>query len=200
LENKHMKRFLIFSISILAIALTPACDSSGGGGMSLDTGLSESVALSELTEDEQIAACEATNDYMGSMAMSDAEMQHMGCIDMAACVKVLSFEDYTEAVCQTMYDECMGSGMGLGMEMDEPSDCTAEGLSACTDVTAGDMEACTNAYMAESMAAMAAANAMTCADIMAAMEAGEGEEAMEPTTPAACVTVADGCPAVAMGK
>jgi hypothetical protein len=207
-----MKRFIVFGISILAVALTPACDSSSGDGtgdgtgMTLDTGLDETAALSDLTDAQQVSACEAAEAYWGSMAPSEDAQKHMSCIMMSAMMAggmfdMMDEEDAGEAgdplaICQASYDECMASDMegeepGMGMER-QASDCTPDDLSACTTVTVGDLEACADASMAEGMEEMAAIAAMTCATAMSDMDAGMAE-----TPPsAACTLIEEGCPAL----
>jgi hypothetical protein len=213
-----MKRFLVFGISILAVALTPACDSSsggggGGGGGGLDTGLDEGAALSDLTPEEQVSACEAANDFYGSMSMSDDEKKHFACMlggaEMAGeMFDMMDEEDAGEAgdpvaMCQAVYDECMASegddmGMGMGTGMDEPDTCVAKDLSACTDVTVGQVEACADANMDTMMAEMAVINAMTCEDAMAEpMDMEESSDTGEHEAPAACVTLEEDCPSFA---
>lgn len=51
--------------SALALTVAPACesdsDSTGDTGSTWSTGLDGSLALSDLTDEQQISACEASN-------------------------------------------------------------------------------------------------------------------------------------------
>jgi hypothetical protein len=189
-----MKRFLVFGISILAVALTPACDSSsgggggGGGGGGFDTGLDEATALSDLTDAEQVSVCQAAEAYWSSMPMDDS--QHMICLMMGGMMAGMTRGGETE--CQAAYDECMAGEMETEDTSPEESDCTADDLSACTTVTVGDLEAYVVASMAQAMEEMAAGSTMTCADVMSGRDGGVGE-----APPSAAVTVIEeGCPAL----
>jgi len=210
-----MKNFAIVTISILALALMPACesdssssssdagstatdtgntgdtvnsgtDAGSGTGTGFSTGLDGALALSDLTDEQQIAACEAGDAYF--MANHDHDtMQKMGCVMAGMMAGMMG------ATCQEAYDACMADPQPM-----EETDCSEDldDLSGCTDVTVAETEACINADWVVQMEAMTTMAAMTCDDIEAAMSDPEGGGMMEePPTPAECEGLEDKCPA-----
>ncbi len=186
-----MKNFAIVTISILALALMPACESSSSDagtspGTGFSTGLDGASALSDLTDEQQIAACEAGDAYFE--ANHDHEvMEKFGCVMAGMMAGMMG------TTCQDAYDACIADDP----EPVEESDCSSDidDLSGCTDVTVAELEACVNAEWIVQMEAMATMAAMTCDDIEAAMSDPEGGTMEEPPTPAACEGLEEKCPA-----
>jgi hypothetical protein len=198
-----MKNLTIITISVLALALVPGCDSdsdssgtsgnggtsgTGGTGGSGMTGLDGSLAMSDLTDDQQISACEASTAHL--MANHDHET-----MTKAMCVMTGMMSGMMGMTCQEAYDGCMADPQ----PMEEPN-CADEidDLSGCTDVTVAEIEACVAAEWAQQEEMMVAMAAMTCEDIEASMEEPSDDDmdmTEEPETPAACVGVEEKCPA-----
>lgn len=209
-----MKKFAIVTISVLALALTPGCDSDGGGsGSNSDsdagttgtnpgtdagtggtggavgagfTGLDGELALSDLTDEQQIAACEAGTAYMSANMDADAMKQ-------AGCKMSGMFAGMMGITCQEAVDACMADDEPM-----EEEDCSeaVDDLSGCTEVTVAETEACMMAQWTQQTEALAALAAMTCDEIEAAAASGEGEGMMEePEEPAECEGLEDKCPA-----
>jgi hypothetical protein len=214
-----MKNFMILTLSILALALIPACDSDsdssgstagdagstagdtggtagdtggtagdtgGTAGSGFTTGLDGTLALSEMTDEQQIAGCEAGDEYMKSQV--DPEM-----MKTVSCVYSGMMSGMMGMTCQEAYDGCMAEPLET-----EETDCSEDidDLSACTDVTIAELEACFTAEFSQNMEMLSEMAAMTCDDIEAAMSDPEGGGMMEePPTPAACEGLDEKCPA-----
>ena len=144
------------------------------------------MALSEMTDEQQIAGCEAGDEYMKSNV--DPEM-----MKTVSCVMSGMMAGMMDMTCQEAYDGCMAEPMET-----EESDCSEDidDLSACTDVTVAELEACFTAEMSQNMEMLSEIAVMTCEDIEAAMADPEGGGMMEePPTPAECVGLDEKCPA-----
>ena len=76
---------LMMLLAFCSLTLLSACDredssssvASGSGGTELgwSTGLDGSLALSELTDEQQISACEASNESWEAWEAENADMQ-----------------------------------------------------------------------------------------------------------------------------
>jgi len=202
-----MKNLVIITISILALAVMPGCDSDSSGsgtntntdgGTSTDTtgggtagtgftGLDGSLAMSDLTDEQQIAACEAGDAWL--MANHDHDE-----MTKARCVMSGMMAGMMGSTCQEGYDACMENPEPM-----EADDCAEEvdDLSACTEVTVAETEACIMAQWAQQMEMMTQLAAMTCEDIEAAMAEPDEDPGMmeDDEIPAECEGLEEKCPA-----
>jgi len=201
-----MKNVMISFLAITALLLIPACDSGGSGGSGdsgnnndggttndggtngnptsgFVTGLDQGLALADLTDDQQIAACEAGDAYVAANADHD-DMQK------ATCAFSGMFASMMQMTCQEAVDACMAEPHEM-----EPSTCAndVQDLSDCTDITVGEVEACIDAEMTVVMEQMATLAGYTCAELEA-----DGEAIMasleDESTPAACDGLEAKCP------
>jgi hypothetical protein len=194
-----MKNLTIVAISVLALALTPGCDSDSDGSSSTNSGSDAGTGgtggagmtgleMSDMTDEQQVSACESANAHL--MENHDHEV-----MSKAMCVMTGMMAGMMGMTCQEAYDGCMENPEPM-----EETNCADEidDLSGCTDVTVAESEACIAAEWAQQEEMMAAMAAMTCEDIEASMEEGSDDSMGmmdEPETPAACAGLEEKCPA-----
>ena len=170
---------LILVFSALVLAVVPACDSdsdsssgtngSGTSGSGSMLGLDGGLALSDLTDEQQISACEASGEYFDNWEAENAEL-----IARSNCqMSVTMMMDFGEEVdCQEMYDQCI-AGEGPFAESDDepveedPDSCDDQivDLSECTEVTIADLETCQQAQLAMFTDLYGQNSAWTCDDL-----------------------------------
>ena len=200
-----MKNLTIVTISVLALALMPGCESdssssssssssntdagtTGGATGTADgsgfTGLDGTLVMSDLTDEQQVAACE------GGTAHLTASHNHED-MTKAMCLMTGMMAGMMDITCDEAYDACMADPQP--MEEDDCAD-SIDDLSACTDITVAEVEACILAQWAQQEEMFAAMAAMTCADLESADPEETGGMMEEPETPAACEGLDEKCP------
>jgi hypothetical protein len=182
---------------ILAALLVPAaaCGGSGSGAPTITSGVDQSVAISDMSQAQDIALCEAAQEA-GRLS---AEMFASSGPCMTVGIMTLAFGG-DASDCQAAVDECEASDSSDGdmARSTEPTEevieeSTCDGSfgdtigSECT-ATVGDYEACGNATLALQQEV---ADSMGCSMDMSSGDADMTEEA---TMPAECTTLeAMGC-------
>ena len=148
------------------------------------TGLDGSLALSDLTDEQQISACEAANAHFAANHDHEA-------MTKAMCVMSGMMAGMMGMTCQEAYDACMANPQPM-----EEDDCSEDldDLSECTDVTVAEVELCVAAQWAQQEEMIAAMAEMTCEDIESADPSDDTGMMEEPETPAECAGLEDKCP------
>jgi hypothetical protein len=173
--------------------LAGACG-GGGGGSSVDTGLSETRLLSDVTPEEATNACEAIERSFTTRLSPET-------IVRAVCEMFGAVFTQNAADCRTMADTCVqdaenGDGDISLDELRQDFDCETESvgddLEGCS-ATVGDLEACfedTISLMESTLTRFSCQDAGTLTQ--ADREAMEGFGDLEP--PASCQVLSEQCP------
>jgi hypothetical protein len=145
-----IKNLLLSTLLCSTFGLAVACggDASDGGGgpkgggsdTTLDSGVSESKKLSELSADEQAKLCEAAQDLVSSSTFQK-DMKEFSC-KLEGVTATLMAEGDSDAdlqeACKAAYDECMAEPAD-----DEPAESCEYEETTCS-ATVGELETCMN--------------------------------------------------------
>lgn len=215
-------KHLISVFCVLVLAVAPACESdgdsssgtsgSGNTGSLWSTGLDESLSLSELTDEQQISACEVGGEFFANWEAENAEN-----IKRAHCYMSVSFSaqfsadfpelDAPQFDCQERYDQCI-AGEGTFAEdpeedaEEEPEACEdqLEDFSECTEATVAELETCSLARLEIMESGYEILAAGTCEDIAASAQS-EGPDDLMAGIPSMddvpeCIEVEEKCAAL----
>jgi hypothetical protein len=216
-----MKRLtLVFSAFILAVV--PACESdgdsnsgtngSGTSGADWSTGLDGSLALSELTDEQQLSACEASGEYLENWEAENADMMKRADCYISTSFAVSFRMDIPEGSesefdCQEHYDQCVDPApreetdkLNDAEEESQPCADPLKDFSECTEVTVADLETCSLARLEILYSWYEILAAGTCQDIAASAQS-EGPDDLMAGMPnmeevPECVEVEEKCAAL----
>ena len=217
-----MKRLIVL-FSALAITVAPACESdsdsssessgNGNAASGWSTGLDGSLALSDLTDEQQISACEASEAYGATWQAENEEIMKSAMCYINVSVVASYTMDMPDGVesefdCQELFDQCLAGEGPFAEEPEEdeegPNETCAdqvEDFSECTEVTIAELEACSQAQLALITEVYEELSTSTCEDIEAAASSDDGPMAdsifpdLEDVPE--CVGLEEKCPALA---
>lgn len=184
-----MKR--LYSVAaVVCVGIWIGCGSGDGGGTTdIDFGIASDKALSDVTSEEMMTACERTRDAMQSMINPDRLVPKV-------CTLMAVGPAETEAECVQLRDECLelfAQNSEQAGELESAGDIECDGdvseFEGC-DVTVGELETCLNDSLD---AILAVFDQYTCADAAGV----DGDEFagldldLEP--PASCQPLVDRC-------
>lgn len=217
-----MKRLIVL-FSALALTVAPACESdsdsnsessgNGNAASGWSTGLDGSLALSDLTDEQQISACEASEAYGANWEAENEELMKSANCYISVSVMASYSMDMPDGVesefdCQELLDQCLAGEGPFAEEPEEdeegPDETCAdqvEDFSECTEVTVAELEACSQAQMVIMEQAFQGFAQGTCADIEAAASSDDGPmaESIFPDLEDVpeCAGLEEKCPALA---
>jgi len=157
--------------TLLSALILPAIACKG------PTGISGGKQLNELSDDEQIQACENVEDYYIEEIGEDRLIH-------GSCVALASFFTSNEDECEVFVDMCKRDAMESEEGEEEVDECTAEEVS-CT-ATVAEYEACIEE---EVEATKDGIDALTCAAIFS-----DNPPDMDPPPGPECEAFAKKCP------
>jgi hypothetical protein len=143
-----IKNLLLSTLLCSTFGLAVACgggddgdDEGGGSDTTLDSGVSESKKLSELSADEQAKLCEAAQDLVSSSSLQK-DMKEFSCKLEGVTATLMMAEGDSDAdrqeACKAAYDECMAEPAE-----DEPAESCEFEETTCS-ATVGELESCMN--------------------------------------------------------